>query len=368
MKEDWNLNVGDLVKVRSKEEILKTLDQKGQLDGLPFMPEMFAFCGKQFHVYKRAHKTCDTVSGDYKGRRMKDAVHLKEVRCDGYAHGGCEAGCLIFWKKAWLKKLVGNDDDPGMELSSEIVTVGQKDAAVTCTEAAVLSGVLKFGSKIDGENTFVCQATQIPAATEVLAWWDLRQYLEDYRSGNISLGQMARGLIFMAYQFLINMGIGLGAPLRCFYDLFQKCCRGVPYPLRSGKIPLGGRTPTIKLDLHPGEWVRVKSYDAILATCDKALKNRGMFFDKEMVPYCGRTYRVLKRVNRIIDEKTGKIVELKNPCIILDGVICQSRYSECRLFCPRSIYGYWREIWLEKVSEKDMGDNSIPASQIAMRR
>ena len=46
------LSVGEWVEVRSKEEILRTLDRHGQLDGMPFMPEMFAFCGKQFRVYK----------------------------------------------------------------------------------------------------------------------------------------------------------------------------------------------------------------------------------------------------------------------------------------------------------------------------
>src|SRR5262249_30747550 len=59
--------VGDWVEVRSKDEILRTLDKNGQLDGLPFMPEMFKFCGRQLRVYKRAHKTCDTVH-EYKGR------------------------------------------------------------------------------------------------------------------------------------------------------------------------------------------------------------------------------------------------------------------------------------------------------------
>ena len=47
------LSVGDWVEVRSKEEILSTLDSNGRLDGMPFMPEMFAFCGKRFQVYKR---------------------------------------------------------------------------------------------------------------------------------------------------------------------------------------------------------------------------------------------------------------------------------------------------------------------------
>ena len=37
------LNVGELVGVRPLEEILATLDNKGQLGGLPFMPEMLSF-------------------------------------------------------------------------------------------------------------------------------------------------------------------------------------------------------------------------------------------------------------------------------------------------------------------------------------
>ena len=103
------LSTGDWVEVRSKEEILRTLDSQGQLDGMPFMPEMFAFCGKRFQVYKRAHKTCDTVF-PVRGRRVDRAVHL-ETRCSGQAHGGCQAGCLIFWKEAWLRPLDGTSPD-----------------------------------------------------------------------------------------------------------------------------------------------------------------------------------------------------------------------------------------------------------------
>src|SRR5712664_1248380 len=99
------LSVGDWVEVRSKGEILRTLDGNGQLDGMPFMPEMFEFCGKRFQVYKRAHKTCDTVF-PVRGRRVADAVHL-ETRCSGLAHGGCHASCLLFWKTEWLRPLNG---------------------------------------------------------------------------------------------------------------------------------------------------------------------------------------------------------------------------------------------------------------------
>ena len=101
-----NACAGDWVEVRSKEEILGTLDNNGRLDELPFMPQMFEHCGRRFRVRSSAYKTCDTVSGHYVGRRLPDAVHL-DVRCDGQAYGGCQAGCLIFWKNAWLKPVDG---------------------------------------------------------------------------------------------------------------------------------------------------------------------------------------------------------------------------------------------------------------------
>ena len=96
------LRAGDAVEVRSEEEILSLLDAEGRLDALPFMPEMLRFCGKRFRVSSRAHKACDTIAWRTL-RRMEDAVHLEELRCDGSAHGGCQAGCLLYWKEAWLK-------------------------------------------------------------------------------------------------------------------------------------------------------------------------------------------------------------------------------------------------------------------------
>ena len=100
--------VGDLVEVRSEEEILNTLDDRGMLEGMPFMPEMLRFCGRQFQVSKVAHKTCDTMH--YSGiRRLPKAVHLADLRCDGSEHGGCQAACLLVWKDDWLKPAGSHD-------------------------------------------------------------------------------------------------------------------------------------------------------------------------------------------------------------------------------------------------------------------
>ncbi len=118
----------------------------------------------------------------------------------------------------------------------------------------------------------------------------------------------------------------------------------------AGESPFGQKTPAETLELQPGELVRVRSHDEILATLDTHNKNRGLFFDAEHVPYCNGTYRLLSRLKRIVDEKTGKMLEFKTASVILEGVACQARYSDRRLLCPRAICPYWREIWLERVN------------------
>jgi hypothetical protein len=337
-----DLRAGDWVEIRSKEQILATLDRDGRLEQMPFMPEMFAFCGKKMRVGKRAHKTCDPVNG-LQSRRLPHAVHLEGLRCDGSAHAGCQAGCLLFWKEAWLTRV----DEP----TGTSTPVSSKVAAATgCTEQDVVNGTVSRDVPPDQDGpTYVCQATQVAAATSPLPWWDASQYVEDYRSGNVTVGQMMSAWVFWAYHNLAGAGLGLGSAMRWAYDTFQKAIGGTPYPWRLGKIPKGGRTPAHRLGVHEGELVRIKPYREILETLDHEWKNRGLYFDAEMVPYTSGTYKVLKRVTRIIHEKSGKMLNFKNECLILDGVVCEAKYAKCRKLCPRAYYLYWREIWVERL-------------------
>ena len=344
------LRVGDWVEVRSKEEILRTLDGDGQLDGMPFMPEMLRFCGTRFQVYKRAHKTCDYTTPRIRSRRVEATVHL-ETRCDGEAHGGCEASCLLFWKEAWLKPVNdGLRDDSTLHAATRGPGQITKDSTGRSPEADVWARTQACDPN-GGSPTYLCQATQVALASTDLNWWDVRQYLEDYWSGNVSLRRIASSLVYSMYYNLSQAGIGLGRPMRWLYNMLRWVWRGSRWPRTPGVIPEGSPTPTASLNLQQGEWVRVKSHREILQTVTTANLNRGMYWDAELVPYCGGTYKVLKRLTRMIDEKTGKMLEMKSPSIVLDSVVCQARYSPCRMLCPKSMYPYWREIWLERVGE-----------------
>ena len=134
------------------------------------------------------------------------------------------------------------------------------------------------------EPLYVCQATELVAATKLLPWWKPGQYVEDYRSGNVSLSDIVTRLAFLVVR---GAGLDRHRPrLGVALDLqqVQAVRGGDPYPVRPGHLPVGGPTPTVNLGLKVGDVVRVKSGDEILATVDELLVNRGMAFHPEMMP------------------------------------------------------------------------------------
>jgi hypothetical protein len=355
-----NLRAGEWVEVLGKEAILATLDPSGCLELLPFMPEMFDYCGKAFQVAARAHKTCDTVNRTG-GRRIAATVHLEGLRCDGTAHGGCQASCLIFWKEAWLRRIAAKD--------AAVRSVARHDAtsaADTADDSRVWAAVRVQDGAAASDITYVCQATTLPLFTTPLPWWDVRQYIEDYTSGNVTLWQLIRGGSYVTFHTAVRR-VGRYAPrlatlLVRVYDRLQAAIGGVPYPRRWGTVPPGQKTPERHLNLQPGDLVQVKTYDEVLATLDQQNRNRGMYFDAEEVPFCGKSHRVLAEVSRIIDERTGKMLTFKTRSVTLEGVICEARYSDRRMFCPRAIRSFWRDTWLDPVAVGAPNEGGGPAS------
>jgi hypothetical protein len=332
-----NLRAGELVEVRSEQEILRTLDSNGMLESLPFMPEMLKFCGKQSRVYKRADKVCDTIEWKHL-RRMENAVHLEDLRCNGAAHGGCQAGCLIHWKEAWLKRVAEPLHGP---VSVDSADTGEGDGArrkdPVCTTETLTKATRVGGAESDDER-FSCQATELlRATTSSIPWWKPGQYVRDVRSGNASVSRVFRGLLVGFF----NKFQKANARLFPRFCLIRGCKK---YPFVEGKVT--GEAPRSVLNLQPGEIVEVKSREEIFETLDARDRNHGLRFDSEMLKYCGQQGKVLRRVQQIINEETGKMWYIERDCIILEGVICTGDYHRS---CPRSIYPYWREIWLKRV-------------------
>jgi hypothetical protein len=312
------LRAGDWVEVRASGEILATLDAHGCLDALPFMPEMAQYCGQRFRVFRSAHKACDTInkSGN---RRMKDAVHLEGLRCDGQAHGGCQARCLLFWKEAWLKRAAGPESK-------------ERPAAAKAPGAHDLAVLSRATTLAEDPERYRCQATELARATSPLHWWQPGQYVKDLVSRNFRVRDLLVYGLIAAYNAVMGLH-----------------WRGRPYPHIRGLVE--GKTPSADLKLKAGELVQVRSKQEIMATIGKKTsRNRGLWFDVEMLAFCGRNFRVLSRVDRLIDERTGKMLRPTDACIILEGVVCSGCMSGAnRLFCPRAIYPYWHEVWLKRV-------------------
>jgi hypothetical protein len=314
------LRRGDVVEVKSAAEILATLDEHGALEGLPFMPEMAAFCGRRYVVDRRAERICDTVH--YSGsRKPPRTVLLALLRCDGSAHGGCQAECRIFWKEAWLRKVAPDSPALAPTVSRDLEVLLERTTPP-----------VRHMVEVEGrpQPRWRCQNTELPNASEPLKLWNPHSYVREYTTGNVPLGRFLR----------VTARAAVEEPMRKL---------GLIPEIHLPGTSVGVHTDA-PLDLQPGELVQVKTKEEIAATLTPQGRHRGMWFDREMMPYCGRTFRVRQRIRRFIDERTGRMIEFKNSdCVTLEGVVCSGDRSLRRWFCPREILPYWRECWLRRV-------------------
>ena len=321
-EEQGPLRPGDVVEVRSAAEILATLDGEGAAERMPFMPEMLRHVGRRYTVTRRVDKICDTIAATG-SRRMHAMVYLDDLRCDGSGHGDCQAGCKLYWKEAWLRRV-----DPSVQATDPA------DDGMTDLERLLQAGTRPKGEvDEDGHELWRCQATEAFEASEPLKASNLAQYWRELRNGNFGLLRFIR---LAARGFVMEVANRLG--------LLK------PLPLHG---PHAEPPPAEPLDVQPGEFVRVRQPAEIEASLDDCGFNRGLSFDREMLPYCGRTLRVRDRVDRIIEDKTGRMLKIPKDCLILEGAVCSGERSAGRWFCPREIYPFWREAWVSRVDEPE---------------
>jgi hypothetical protein len=105
-------------------------------------------------------------------------------------------------------------------------------------------------------------------------------------------------------------------------------------PMQSGK-------------LNAGDWVRIRSWEEIRPMLDPFNETRGCAFLEDMHKYCGTKQRVLKSMERFLDERDYKVKKVRG-VILLENVICNGTPTFGK--CDRCCLLFWREEWLEKVT------------------
>ena len=283
------------------------------------MPEMLGFVGRRFRVTRRAEKICDYrgesfSSGGCAGTPCSSTISVATgpattVAVPGAASTGRRSGCagsipapspLRWSRQTWKRstRALARRREPG----------GRSTAKTSTSIAARPRRRWLRRASARLRSAPVCARDHLRQRRTVHAAWVL-----------------GRAVV---HRWAQRLGLRSAMPLS---------------PVATPA------TQPQRLDLQPGELVQIRPRDEIAATLDERGKCRGLWFDVEMAPHCGNTYRVQGRVERFIDETNGRMIELSSDCLILDGVTCSGERSSWRYFCHRAIYPWWREAWLRRV-------------------
>ena len=221
-----------------------------------------------------------------------------------------KASCRLYWKERWLRPSADDHpsgsrptrDDPNFE------------------ELARLSYANVSRDQLAGSESFRCQTTELPRASAEVSRrgtpWSL---LTELVSRNVTVGRSV-GVVARAAVHYSAWRLGL-RPRRLAMP-YDPTAEGFSPP------PLAG--------LHMGQLVRVRSRREIARTLGPDGKTRGLWFDREMLAFCGQTFRVRAKIERFVDEATGRLVTLKTDCYSLENVVCSGDASPGRHLVPPS--------------------------------
>ena len=198
--------------------------------------------------------------------------------------------CRIYWKHAWLRPI--EEGDAGIEAAAG--------------DSEKLRARLKV--KVGRASVFlpIDRAFQVDRSFPTRGWPRARIALTEIRNGDIGILQALQMFALYVWQKILRK-------LDC-----DSWLRG-PHQ----------RTPTQSLNLQPGELVRVKSRAQIVQTLDHKMSNRGMRLCYEMMRCCGREAEVRYRVDRLINERTGRMREITDTVTLSSMRGCGSLGEEC---------------------------------------
>ena len=93
-----------IVKIKTKEAIMRTIDKDNKLDGSLFMAQMFNYCGQEYKIWK-------IIKNFYMGKMIapiSPLYILHDLRCEGISESfdyRCDRTCNLIWHESWLEEI-----------------------------------------------------------------------------------------------------------------------------------------------------------------------------------------------------------------------------------------------------------------------
>jgi hypothetical protein len=101
---DLRLQPGELVEIKSQEEMRQTLDSNGRNRGLICDIELKKFVGRRYRVRSRFERMISEATGQM--RHVKATVILEGNTCMcARVIGGCPRLDFCYWREVWLKRV-----------------------------------------------------------------------------------------------------------------------------------------------------------------------------------------------------------------------------------------------------------------------
>src|SRR5262245_7496208 len=116
--------------------------------------------------------------------------------------------------------------------------------------------------------------------------------------------------------------------------------------------------------LFVGNWVVVRSATEILSTLDDNGTLDGLPFMPEMLSWCGKSFRVQRRVDKTCVDGHAMRRFHANDVVVLEGPRCDGGGHDG---CKRGCRIYWKQAWLRPAEAGDAGIEPVNAELDRLR-
>lgn len=292
---------GEVVRIRTREEILLTLDANSSLDGCLFAGQMLDWCNTTQRVLKVVRCVFDEC--EYRMYETKYPFYILDgLICDGcvseFEHV-CDHGCQLLWHEEWLEE--GSEN-----------YVFETDESIQC-------GIDEKTENTPTESILAPRSCQLKAIDEIKNRNSWFENIMQYR-------------ITILWSVKINFIYTLNSLSRLFAANQNKY---------GENLPSDG-------DIRPGDAVRVLGKNELKTILDAGNKYKGCQFVPEMFQFCDKEFVVLKTVKYFFDERQKRMCRC-NDIYLLSGVMCSGRRRAFSIPCDRSCFYFWHKHWLRKI-------------------